>query len=190
MGRDRDGERIDRLFQAIGALEATAAALERSKTDKADAAALGARFQALDTSKADRAELIALRDDILKRLQAEIADLSERLGDRLNTINSRFLAVEATLKNMSESDKTRGARLAGLSETVTDLAKILQDDIAAREAEKRNRWKRWRGRFHYAAQYSFQAFAGVAFAVILVREGFPGIPQALTYLRAFLGIGF
>lgn len=189
MGRD-DGARIDRLFEAVGALRATADALERSKTDKADAAGLAERFRALDTAKADRAELIALRDDILKRVHEELADLSERLGDRLNGLNSRFLAIEVALKEMAENDTTRGAHLASLSETVTDIARALKEDIDAREAEKRNRWKRWRGRIHHAAQYSFQAFAGLAFAVILVREGFPGIPQALTYLRAFLGIGF
>lgn len=189
-GRDREAERIDRLFESIGALRATAEALEKSKSDRAENVALDARVFALAEAKADKADLLALRDAILSKVHEDLADLSERLGGRLQGLNSRFLDLEAALKSMAENDSRRGIELARVSDTLADLRAFLEKEAQERQAFERNRWRRWRRRLHMAAQYGFQAFAGLAFVVILVREGFPGIPQALTYLRAFLGLSF
>lgn len=199
--RDRDDARIDRLFESLGHLRAFAESLERGKADKAEAVALDAKVSAVDVAKAAHSDLATLKDYILEHIGAEISDLGERFSDQYNAINSRILGIEHALKDMAENDARRGAEIARLTEAIEDLVKLtaqMQRSLAAetearraeRETEREAQRKRWKRRLHLFAQYSYQAFAGLALLIILVTQGVTGLPQALTALKDFLQPGF
>ena len=188
-------ERADRIFKALGALEAGLIALERGKTDRSESGVIALRYETLEKDKADKIDLLHLRDAIMKDLHETVGDLSGRMGDKFNATNSQILdlrdkldGLAHRLEGMAQKDDARGVEIARLGDVIESLAKVMNDQHEATEAERRNRWKRYRRIGHVAAQYSFQTFAGVTFLIILTKEGVTGLPDALALIRTAFGL--
>lgn len=187
-------ERADRIFQALGALNAGLAALERAKTDRVESGLIASKYEALEKGKADKIDLLHLRDAIMKDLHETVADLSERINGRFDATNSqiidlrdRLAALAVRLDGMADKDDARGTEIARLGDVLESLAKLIHERHEADDADRRNRWRRWRRILHVTAQYSFQTFAGVVFLVILIQEGVTGLPEALQLIKTAFG---
>lgn len=186
-------ERADRIFKALGALEAGLIALEKQKTDRTESGALASQYGALKESKADRVDLVRLQQALTDDLHKTVADLQERIADKFNATNSRIFDLQAKLDDlggrlaiMAEADTRRGAEISRVGDALTDLSRLIAEQAEAAKAEKANRWKRW-GRFaHLFLQYGFQTAAGLYILAMLLNEGVTSLPKALDlFAKAF-----
>lgn len=187
-------EQAERLWKAIGALEAGLIAMERAKTDRIESGALLSKFDSLEKDKADRIDLLRLRDAIMKDLHETVEDLSERIGDRFNSTGSQILGLRdrlaglaERLEKMADKDDARGAEIARLGDALADLAKALHEKAKAEAAEKAGRWRKFWRWFHLFLQYTFQTVAGLTILIIFIQQGVTGLPEALSLFKAAFG---
>ena len=187
-------ERADRIFKALGALEAGLIAIERAKTDRTESGVIASKFDALEKDKADRIDLLRLRDAIMQEIHGTVADLSDRIGGRFDATHSqiydlrdRLAGLADRLEAIGRRDEARSAEIERLGDVLDGLAKLINEQAKHAKDERQNRWKRWRRYVHAGAQYAFQAFAALTFLIILIREGVTGLPDALALIRTAFG---
>jgi hypothetical protein len=186
-------ERADRIFKALGALEAGLIALEKQKTDRTESGALASQYIALKEAKADRVDLVRLQQALTDDLHKTVADLQERIADKFNATNSRILDMQAKLDAlggrlaaMAEADTRRGAEISRVGDALSDLSRLIAEQAEAARAEKANRWKRWGRLAHLLLQYGFQTAAGLYILAMLLNEGVTSLPKALDlFAKAF-----
>ena len=182
-----NAERLDRVFKALGALEAGLHALERAKVDRADAGAMAAQVEALKHEKADRIDLLHLKAALVENLHTEVSDLSSRLGSRMDGLNSQILTIAARLDKIGDVFDARGVELARMREVIEDLARAINEANEAAAKEKATRWKIWRARIWSTMNFSFRLFTGLALMVILMKDGVHNAADLLDAARFALG---
>lgn len=182
-----NAERLDRVFKALGALEAGLHAIERAKVDRADAGAIAAQVEALHRDKADRVDMLHLESRLVQNLREEVADLSDRMGTRMDGLNSQILDIRARLDKIGTVFDSRGIELAKMREGIEDLARAMHEANEAAAREKATRWKIWRVRIWSTMNFSFRLFTGLALIVILMKDGVHNAADLLDAARFALG---
>lgn len=175
------------IFEKIGALREKIEAVASAKSDRVEFEELRALVDTVDRVKADRQELQHLKDALSADFRAELQNTAEKLGDRINHLNSAILDVgDKAQSSLGEAAKMREL-FEDLSGTLSDFNVQLIAIRETAEAEAAERSAKRKRAVSLVVVGIYRGFAVLAFVIILVVQGVTGLPQALAALRVAVG---